>query len=172
MVIVQRGLFAVVAAAIFSGCGGAQPLPSGRLRQPAGKFSFVTPDGWFRTKLAGIDFIIVSGDTDAGSTPNLFVEFVKPGSVRAVTQQVIEAYQSTHRSYEVDHQADFTTESGLAGIKVTARRETTDALPLATIHYLIQDSERVIAITATCAEPVKQKYEPLFDAAMKSVRSD
>ena len=64
------------------------------------------------------------------------------------------------------------TDSGLTGVKITAGRETKDALPLATFHYLIQDRERVIVVTATCAGPVKQRYEPIFDVAMKSLESE
>lgn len=165
----KRILLAILATAALSGCGGKKPIPASRLQQPAGDFSFVTPDGWFRTKLAGIDFIIVSGDPDFGSKPNLFVDFVKPGSASNVTQEVIGTYQDNQRSYKVAHQCRFATDSGLNGVKITASRETKDSLPLATFHYLVQDGERIIAITASCADPVKQKYEPIFDAAMKSL---
>lgn len=85
---------------------------------------------------------------------------------------MIETNQGNHRSYGVDQQSDFATDSGLTGGKITASRETKDTLPLAVFHYLIQDAERVIVITATCASPVKQKYEPIFDAAMKSLESE
>ena len=57
------------------------------------------------------------------------------------------------------------------GIKITASRETKDALPLATFHYLFQNEDRVIAITATCADPVKETYGPIFDSAMKSLEA-
>lgn len=168
----KRIVIAIFAVAVLTGCSGKKAIPASRLMQPAGEFSFVTPGGWFRTKLAGIDFIIVSGEPDFGSKPNLFVDFVKPGSTSNVTQEVIETYQDNQRSYEVARRSDFVTESGLSGIKITASRETKDALPLATFHYLVQDAERVIVITATCADPVKQKYEPIFDAAMKSLESE
>ena len=168
----KRIVLAILTVAVLTGCGGKKPIPASRLKQPAGDFSFVTPDGWFRTKLAGIDFIIVSAEPDFGSKPNLFVDSVEPDSVSNKTQEVIERYQDDKRSYEVAHRSDFATESGLTGIKITASRETKDALPLATFHYLVQDGERVIVITATCADPVKQKYEPIFDAAMKTLQSE
>ena len=169
----NKTLLTIMAAAVLAGCGGKAPSPTGRLEQPAGDFSFVTPDGWFRTKLAGIDFIIVSGEPDYGSKPNFFVDSVKPsGSVRHVTQELIETYQDNQRSYEVTQTSVFTTDSNLSGLKITASRETKDALPLASFHYLIQDAERVIVVTATCGAPVRQKYEPVFDAAMKSLQSE
>jgi hypothetical protein len=169
---VKRILLAIVAVATLTGCGGRKPIPAGRLKQPVGDFSFVTPDGWFRTKLAGIDFIIVSGEQDFGSKPNLFVDFVKPGSVSNVTQEVTGTYRDNHRSYEITRRSSFATDSGLPGIKIAAGRETRDALPLATFHYLFQDRDRVIVITATCADPVKERYEAVFDAAMKSLESE
>ena len=61
--------------AIFAGCGDRQPVPAGRLYQPAGDFSIVTPEGWHRRKLAGIDFMVVAGEPDRGVTPNLFTDF-------------------------------------------------------------------------------------------------
>lgn len=168
----KRIVLTIFAVVVLTGCGVKNTMPASRLKQPAGDFSFVTPDGWFRTKLVGIDFIIVSGESDFGSNPNLFVDFVKPGLASDVTQEVIETYQGNQQSYEVAQQCVFVTDSGLTGIKVTASRETKDALPLATFHYIVQDRERVIGITATCADPVTQKYEPIFDAAMKSLESE
>ena len=63
-------------------------------------------------------------------------------------------------------------QAGLDGVKIAARRETKEALPLAVFHFLLQDGERVIVVTCSCAEQGKQKYEPVFDAAMRSLRSE
>jgi len=165
-------LITLLAVLVLAGCGGKQPVPASRLLQPAGQFSFVTPDGWFRTKLAGIDCIIVSTETDHGVSPNIFVEGVpRPGSVSNEVARLTGANRTGRRGYAVLQQQAFATDSGLPGVKVTARRETKESLPLALCHYLLQDGNRVIAITCSCAEPVKQQYEPLFDAAMKSVRA-
>jgi hypothetical protein len=168
----KRILLAILTVAVSTGCGGKKPIPASRLQQPAGEFSFVTPDGWVRTKLAGIDYIIVSGEPDFGSQPNLFVDFVNPGSISNMMQKVIGTYQDNHQAYEVAQRSDFATDSGLSGIKITASRETKDALPLGTFHYLFQDGGRVIVITATCAGTVKQRYETIFDAVMKSLESE
>lgn len=166
-------LIAVLAVLVLAGCSGKKPVPASRLAQPAGKFSFVTPDGWFRTKLPGIDFIIVSTEPDYEASPNIFVEGApRAGSVSNQVTQMIEGNRDEIRAYAVLQQQEFTTESGLKGVKITARRETKDALPLTLYHYLLQDGDRVISITCSCAEPVKQKYEPIFDAAMKSIQSE
>ena len=171
--IMKQILLTILAVVVLTGCGGQETIPAGRLQQPSGEFSFVTPNGWSRTKLGGIGFIIVSGAPDFGSEPNLFVDFVEPSSsVSNVVQRVIATYQENQRSYEVAQRSDFATDSGLTGVKVIATRKNRDALPLATFHYLIQDAERVIVITATCADPVKQNYESIFDAAVKSLQSE
>jgi hypothetical protein len=169
----KRYVLALLGVVILMGCGGEKPILGGRLHQPAGAFSYVTPDGWSQTKLFGIDFIIVSGEAEFGLKPNLFVDFVKSSStVTNAAQEVIETYQSGQRAYEVAQESTFATDSGLQGIKITASRETKDALPLASFHYLFQDAARVIVVTATCAEPVAQKYERIFDTAMKSLEAE
>jgi hypothetical protein len=168
----KGALLAILAAAVFSGCGGAKPTPAGRLVQPAGEFSFVTPDGWFRTKLAGIDFVIVSAAPDGGARPNIFVDFVEAsGRVSSAAAKLIDANRLGMRGYGVDGQREFAAESGLQGIKISAGRENRDGLPLAVFHYLVQDGSRVIAVTCLCARTVREKYEPVFDAAMGSLRS-
>ncbi len=168
----KRKLLILIAVIVFTGCSDRKSLPASRLQQPSGEFSFVTPDGWFRTKLAGIDFIIVSGEPDYGTEPNFFVDFVASGSISDLTQKVISKYQNNQRPFNVVLQSPFVTDSGMSGTKITSERESNKALPLASFHYLIQDAERVIVITASCAEAVKEKYEPIFDEAMKSLESD
>jgi hypothetical protein len=71
-------LVILLVATVLSGCSAKKPVPEGRLAQSAGHFSFVTPDGWFRTKLAGIAFIVVSAEADFGAKPNIFVDSVYP----------------------------------------------------------------------------------------------
>lgn len=169
----KRIIITILVGAILTGCGGKKPLPADRLHQVAGEFSFITPDGWYRAKLAGIDFIIVSTDPEFGVQPNIFVDFVEPSSnVTDVLKRLIETNQAGRRAYAVIQQEDFVTESGLVGVKITATRETKDGLPLAALHYLFQDADRVIVITCSCADPVKQKFAPIFNATMKSLKSD
>jgi hypothetical protein len=164
---------AFLTAALLAGCGGRKPASSGRLLQPAGQFSFVPPDGWSRTKLAGIDFVIVSTEPDAGAKPNIFVDFVeRSGSLSNVVAGMVQTNRDNHRAYEVHQQEDFVTESGLRGLKISAGRKNKEALSLALFHYLIQDAERTIGLTCTCAEAAKQKYEATFDRAMKSLQSE
>ncbi len=166
----KRVLF-ITMMVVLVGCGERKPIPSVRLHQTAGAFSFVTPDGWFRDKLAGIDFMVVSTVVDFGMKPNIYVDFVDPETnLDDMSDRIIALNKRNHPSYGVVRSADFPTEFGLAGAKITAGRENKEALPLALFHYLFQDGERVIVITCTCADPVKQAYEPVFDATMMSLQ--
>jgi len=166
-------LVAILAALIASGCSGKKAVPASRLTQPTGRFSYVAPDGWFRTQLAGVDFIIVSTEPDHGVIPNIFVEGApRSSSVSNQVTRLIESNRNSMRAYAFVQQQAFTTGSGLTGVKVTARRETTDALAVALYHFSFQDNDRVIDITCSCADAVRQTYEPIFDAAMKSLQSE
>jgi len=163
---------AILLASLISGCG-KKPFPAGRLQQPVGEFSFVTPDDWFRTRLPGIDFIIVSTTDDYGIKPNIFVDEIFLDSQRSNTVDlVLEENSHTLHAYNVETQSDFTTQSGLSGIKIRAHHKTKQNLPLATFRYFIQDTDRVISITCTCADAVKLKYESLFDSAINSLQSE
>jgi len=163
----------LLGAVFLSGCDSEKPIPTSRLVQPAGQFSFVTPDGWFRTQLAGINFIIVSTEPDYGAIPNIFVDSVKQSTkLSNAASELIKTKKDNHPTYEVSQQRDFVTESGLKAIKISAKRNNSDALPLALFHYLILDQERVIVINCLSADLMRQKYEPIFDTAMKSLRSD
>lgn len=158
---------------ICAGCGGKKSYPSTRLHQPSGDFSFVTPDNWFRTKLFGIDYVIVSTEPDHGMEPNIYVDFVKPDTeINDAYKKLLSIYKAKQRVYRIESKTEFETESGLDGLKIIAKRKHKDNLPLATYQYLIHDSDRTIAITCTCAYAVKDKYEPIFDQAIESLKSE
>ncbi len=89
-----------------------------------------------------------------------------------MAKQALEARRRNHSSYTVIQETPFITTSGQTGVRIGARRINKSKTPLALFHYFIQDANRTIAITCTCAEPVKQKYAPLFDAAMASLETD
>ncbi len=151
-------------------CRDPKPVPAERLYFPAGGFSYVTPDGWFRTKLAGVDFIVVSMDVSFGIKPNIYVEFAEASAdLSAVVKKQLETSRKDRNSYAVVRQEEFQIESGLIGKKVTATCMGKDRIPLAVYHYFACDNQKVIAITCICADPVKDQYEPAFDEAMRSL---
>jgi hypothetical protein len=115
----KKILLTIIFAATLIGCGGDKPIPTSRLKQPVGDFSFVTPDGWNRM------------------------------------QKVY-----------------FKTVWGLQGVKITARRMDKKKLPLGTYQYVIKENDRVFVITCTCAEAVKDKYEPIFDQTMQTLETE
>jgi len=170
--LINQILLALCVGALLAGCGEA-PAPAGRLRQPAGEFSYVTPAHWRRTRPAGMDFVIVATNAEAGLSANIFVEGPpRRGTVREQAARLLAVYRDRSRDYAVIRQQDFNTDSGLPGLKITACRRTKESLSLALYHYLLQDGDRVIRVTCSCAASVARKYEPVFDAAMKSLRAE
>lgn len=168
----KRLIYGTLLLAACAGCS-KEPFPAGRLQQPKGTFSYITPEGWFRSRLAGLDYIIVSTDSDFGIKPNIFIEeILETSEISTIIAQMDQKNSEHLPGFTIENQTDFTTQSGLPGIKVQACHQTKQNLPIATFRYFIQDADRVISITATCAEPVKSKYEPTFDAAIKSLRSE
>jgi len=166
-------LLCILGSVLVSGCHGKKPIAASRLIQPAGQFSYITPDGWYRSKVVGIPFIIASTDTDFGAAPNIYVDSVNQSSnLSEVLEDYLKQKKENLSEYQVAGRDRFKTDSGLAGTKVRADRKNKDGLPLALFHYVIENSGQVIAITCTCSEPVKEKYEPVFDNAMKSLRSE
>lgn len=170
---VVRYIITLIFSLLCCGCGGKKLIPAGRLHQSAGAFSFITPDGWLRTKLAGIDYIIVSAESDSGTSPNIFVDWVEPkADLARMSSQIQATNKDNYPDYEVIQQSDFKTNSGLKGIKIVATRKNRDGLPLAIFHYLIQDAERVIAITCSCSKSTDAKYEPIFDKTLKTLKTE
>lgn len=153
------------------GCG-KQPLPASRLSQPAGRFSFVTPDGWFRSKLAGIDYMVVSGPADSGLQPNIFTEGVAlTTNVGEVAAGLMGRYKANYPAYAASTQVVFSTAAGMTGVKIVAHRQTREALAVTHIHYVLPDRTRVIQVTCSCARAVEGRYASIFDAAMKSLET-
>ena len=167
----KSGILILMTLAV-AGCGN-RPFPSSRLSQPAGRFSFVTPDGWFRSKLPGMEFLVVSGPADYGMQPNFFVEGTTPTTnVAEAATVLVGRYRSNYPSYAVSNQTAFATMSGMTGTRILAHRETRDALPVALYHYVVLDRDRVIQVTCSCSQPVSARYEPIFDTAMKSIEPE
>lgn len=154
------------------GCSEQKPFPSARMEQPSGNFSFITPEGWFRKKISGIDFVIVYASEDYGFSPNIFVDFVsQTRSLEDAISRLTRIYER-YTDYYVSEKKEFETESSLRGVKIIAHRKTKEKLPLATYQYLIAESNRVFSITCSCVDAVKEKYEPIFDKAMHTLNSN
>lgn len=156
---------------VVCGCG-QRPFPAGRLVQPAGKFSFVTPDSWFRSKPPGIEFTVVSAPADSGMQPNIFVNgIVSATNLDNAATQLVEWYKSSLPSYKESGRAPLATASGIPALKISARKQTGESLEIAMFHYFFLDGVRVIQITCSCPGAVGARYEPVFDAAMKSLET-
>lgn len=173
LLIVKHIFTLLIFLSLISGCGKEPTFPASRMEQPAGSFSMVTPEGWYRKKLAGLEFIIVSATPDYGFRSNIFVDGIQPSiDLDKVANAVIERSQNAYQDYESIKQSDFKTESGMTGLKLESTRKDMNQLPLSTFQYLIKDSERTLIFSCSCAETMKAKYESIFDDAISSIESN
>lgn len=160
--------------AVASGCRRDNQRPEGRIYEPIGGFSYVAPDGWFRLKDPDMNHTTVGTYEDAGKSPQISVYFVHgSGAANDAAERYLK-HNRKRKGHTVVQNIPFVTDSGLTGFKISARLEdeNIDPVPVALHHYMIQNAGQVIGITCVCADSVNQKYEPVFDKTMKSMRSE
>jgi hypothetical protein len=164
-------LLGLILLLVATGACDRHQTPDGRLKQKAGRFSIAIPEGWQVSQPVGLPFAILSGPADAGLRPNLFTDGTpEAASLATGARDQIEAYQAAHPDHAASAPLPFATAEGLPGMKTRATRRTREELSLVLFHYTIQDDSRVIQMTGSCAEPAAARYEPLFDAAVRSLR--
>ena len=168
----KKRLLLLISTVILSGCGKNKPIPASRLEQPNADFSFLTPEGWFRNKVLGVDFIIVYAKADYGIEPNIFVDFINQSPDLDTAMSKLATLYKESRDFEIIERSRFETKTGLHGIKIYSHRKTKKQLPLASYHYLIVGTNRVVSITGTCADAVGKKYEPIFDQTMSTLEME
>jgi len=168
----KKILLLLISTVILSGCGKNKPIPASRLEQPNADFSFLTPEGWFRNSVLGIDFIIVSTKADYGIEPNIFVDFISQSPDLNVAISKLTTLYKKNRDFKIIKQSRFETKTGLHGIKIYSHRKTKKQIPLTSYHYLIVGTNRVVSITGTCADAVGKKYEPIFDQTMSTLEME
>lgn len=143
---------------------------NGRLEQTTGRFSIAVPEGWQVSQPVGIPFAILSAPPDEGHRPNLFTDGVlESATLVGGAQAQCTAYKSAYPDHIAWTSISFVTDHGLPGLKTRAFRRTREDLALALFHYAIQDNDRIIQITGSCAETTAERYEPLFDATIRSL---
>jgi len=134
-----------------------------------GGFSLQVPEGWELRNVPGMDFPILTADPVDGFRPNLFVDGVEEGTVSQVELQLFSRYRNPSDRYNEVSRTEWVSTSGNKGHRLTSHRYSREGLALISWHYLIQEDDRVIAITATCARETSDRLAPVFDAAVSSI---
>ena len=136
-------------------------------------YSYISPDQWIRKKLPGLDYTLLVSTSDSGLAPSIYPERPpQSGTVDEVADALLDANRDEMRAYVVIDRTRFSTDSGLPGLKVTAQYSTTENLAVSHFLYLLQDGPRVLVLGCRCAYAVTDKYQPVFDAAMKSLKNE
>lgn len=155
----------------FAGCSEqTEPLPAARFTFSGTNLSFITPVNWFRTKIPSSNYLTIFTDIHYGIKPNIQLEYyTKEGDPQNALQAYIEKKKSMYADYTIIEKSQFQTTSGLAGLKIKARRENSDRTPVIHNTYVFTNNLAVFLIAATCAEPSLDLFDVIFDNAMRSV---
>ncbi|GEM_PF-2024256 len=155
-----------------SSCGKTRLDSDGRLHESSASFSYRVPEGWSLSKPAGMEFHVVADQPRDGMQANLFVDGVEDGSLEDRRTWLTESYERRHREVSFLSQEPFQTDDGLSGWKLSSTRRSKDGLLIQGYHYLLQDDQRVLLITGSCAEASAAFYEAQFDQAMRSLKRE
>lgn len=150
-------------------CSRSTSLSGGRVSFEGGGFSLQAPEEWELQKVPGMDYPILASDPVDGFRPNLFIDGVEEGTLEYVEAQLLARYRNESARYEEVSRAAWTTAAGNKGLRLTSYRNSSDGLPLVSWHYLIQEGDRVIAVTATCARETSTVLAPVFESAVYSI---
>lgn len=139
-----------------------------------GHFSIAVPAGWQTSRPIGIPFAVIHGPADEGLKPNIFTDRITDSvSLAQAADSQLALYKNLHKDHYILAQPEpFVTKSGLPGLKTSACRTNSHNQAIALFHYAILDNNRVIQLTASCAESSVPQNENLFDAAIRSIRPE
>jgi hypothetical protein len=142
---------ALTATAALYGCRGKDGIPASRLYEKAGGFSYVTPDGWTRSRVAGIKYHIVAGPEQEGAAPNLYIMDEKSsGSVGSDIRVFVARQKKTYPDFVVRGSNTLITAAGWTAHVLDASR-TARGVPLALRYYFLKRDRRVVVVA--CAWP-------------------
>ena len=118
----------------------------------------------------GVIYPILAAEPENGLQPNLFIDAVEEGLLEEVEDARLSRYRGTIQYQELSREG-WSTDAAKKGLRIKASRSARDGLALTSWHYLIQDEDRVIVITATCARESAAEFESVFEAALRSLQS-
>jgi len=160
---------AAVTAGLACSCRRAG-VPASRLYEKAGGFSYVTPDGWTRTRVAGIKYRIVAGPERDGVAPNLYiVDEDTPEPMGAYLAGFLARQRKTYPDFAIVGSNTLVTAQGLAAEVLDATRSARGS-PLSLRFYFLPQEKRVVVVTCTWAASSGDERRQVFDDAMRSFR--
>ena len=143
-------------------------------------FSYCPPDGWAIQQSLDNKFKTFFGPSSPVLTPNIQAteeddEASLPDHVAVGIKYILANLQKAGATaVTVLNQSEFVTTSGVRGIKVVFHMENSaKVLTLRTYQYYFSGrANRKLVVSASVLESDRNKFEPLFDRAMKSFQLD
>jgi len=158
--------------------GVAQEGACQRHSESAGGFSICQPEGWSVVQREGQKYKIVFGPRGETFTPN--INFKEEANSAALADYVASSLKVILENYEkfgatgvkVIDQADFKTDSGAPGIRVSLST-IFKGLTIRTIQYYLEGNPgQKLIVTGTSLEADQNTNDKVFDRAARSFRLD
>ncbi|WP_028579946.1 hypothetical protein [Desulfogranum japonicum] len=158
--------------AFLPGCGQEQePLDAGPYTFKNSRLTVVLPANWFLAKLPGSNIPCVHTTMDYGIIPNLRLEnVVKQDRLVTLLANVKNSMQQRYPAYIVSSEIEELEGSDGKLYKVRGRRINGEKIPVVHFHYFLIFADVTYLVTATCAEPVSNQYESVFDNIVVQAR--
>ena len=164
------------ASLILAGTGHISAQSCTRHSEPQGGFSICIPDSWTVTAREGQKYQGLFSPATEGFTPNMnFKEEMStlPLSeyVASSARQILAAKEKLGAtSIEPLGQSDFTTESGMRGIRNVFQTMYKGFLIRTIQYYFDAGSDRKLIVTGTSLDKNKEVFDRVFDRTVKSFR--
>lgn len=166
-----------VVVVIGARCLSAQPNCN-RHVEPQGGFSICIPDGWASREKENEKFKFLFGQPSDDFAPNL--NFKEEMSTLALSDYVAAGVRNIlankekigATSIEPLGQSDFTTDSGMRGIRAVFQVLYKGYLVRTIQYYFDAGNSRKLIVTGTSLDKNKEVFDRVFDQAAKSFRLD
>ena len=162
----------VLTAAVLQtgGCRGRAAVPASRLFETAGRFSYVTPDGWTRHRVAGVKYQIVAGQEEDGAAPNLYVtDEGSPQDLDAYVPAFVARQKKIYPDIVVGTERELLTEEGHVARVVEATRSARGTR-LVLRFFFLRRAQQTVIITCTWQDAGRPELADVFESAVRTFR--
>jgi hypothetical protein len=169
----ERIIIAVALAVAILQTGGCRKnagLPASRLYEPAGRFSYVTPDGWTRRRVAGIKYHMVAGPEENGTAPSLYImDEDTPEGLDSYIPAFVARQKKIYPDIIVGAERTLITEEGTTVHVVEATR-IARGTPLTLRLFFLRRDPQTIVVTGTWRKEDQNSLSEVFDEVLRTFR--
>ncbi|WP_165229996.1 DcrB-related protein [Aquisphaera insulae] len=162
-------LVCVVSVASSSPWAAAQQADeSRRLKDEAGKFSFVPPPKWTTRSFPGAKYQIVHGPPKDGFAPNInVIDEPFGGSMEQYAKASLATLEKALPEFKLKEQREFKTKSGLQGVRLVSE-SAQNKMHLRQTFYLFGRGEKKYVVTCSALAEGGADLDKTFEQALKT----